>query len=115
MLDNDLSPEVAASIAPALLLVAGCLVAGLVDIWRGPVPRYLPRAGWTAVALASFPWGLLAYLFLGRGARTLSEGPSAPGAAGDTSFDVVDPVLRTTGLARRYPDGTGVLGVDLVV
>ncbi|WP_213009004.1 ABC transporter ATP-binding protein [Paractinoplanes toevensis] len=115
MLENDLSPKLAAVIAPALLLVAACIVAGLVDIWRGPAPRYLPRAVWTAVALASFPWGLLAYLFLGRGTRTLDEGPSAPGTAGDTSFDVVDPVLRTTDLVRRYPDGTGVLGVGLVV
>lgn len=120
MLENDLSPQVAAAIAPALLLVAGCLVAGLADIWRGPAPRYLPRIVWTVVVLASFPWGLLAYLYMGRGTRALSE-PSTtapattPSAAVDTSFDVADPILRTTVLVRRYPTGTGVLGVDLVV
>jgi ABC-2 type transport system ATP-binding protein len=120
MLDSDLSPRVAAAIAPALVLVAGCVVAGLVDVWRGPAPRYLPRIVWTAVVLVSFPWGLLAYLYVGRGTRTVSE-PSTvapatvPSAAGDIGFAVADPVLRTTGLIRRYPSGTGVLGVDLVV
>jgi ABC-2 type transport system ATP-binding protein len=119
MLDSDLSPTAAAAIAPALVLVAGCLLAGLVDIWRGPAPRYLPRIVWTAVVLASFPWGLLAYLYGGRGTRALSEPSTAPtrmpGAAGDHRFDVAEPALRTTGLVRRYPTGTGVLGVDLVV
>src|SRR5690349_13352032 len=76
MLESDLSPKVAAAIAPALLLVTGALVAGLVDIWRGPAPRYLPRVVWTAVALASFPWGLLVYLYVGRGASAPSETPA---------------------------------------
>jgi ABC-2 type transport system ATP-binding protein len=70
------------------------------------------------VVLAAFPWGLLAYLFVGRGTRTVRE-PSTtgtvPGAAADPGFDVADPILRTTGLVRRYPTGTGILGVDLVV
>jgi ABC-2 type transport system ATP-binding protein len=120
MLDSELSPTAAAAIAPALVLVAGCVLAGLVDIWRGPAPRYLPRIVWTAVVLAAFPWGLLAYLFAGRGSHPVSEPPTtaaatAPSAAGDARFDVADPVLRTTGLVRRYPTGAGVLGVDLVV
>jgi ABC-2 type transport system ATP-binding protein len=118
MLDSDLSPTAAAAIAPALVLVAACVLASLVDIWRGPAPRHLPRIVWTAVVLASFPWGPLAYLFVGRGTRALSE-PSTtavvPSTAGNTRFDVADPILRTTGLVRRYPTGTGVLGVDLVV
>src|SRR5512142_2679070 len=121
MLDSDLSPTVAAAIAPALLLVAGCVLAGLVDIWRGPAPRHLPRVVWTAVVLASFPWGLLAYLYVGRGTRTVNE-PSTTGPAAvptdprvAAGFDVAYPVLRTTGLVRRYPTGAGVLGVNLVV
>jgi ABC-type multidrug transport system ATPase subunit len=120
MLHTDLSPTVTAAIAPALVLAAVCLLAGLVDLWRGPAPRHLPRVAWTAVILVSFPWGLLAYLYIGRATGTLSEpSPAAPapgpGVAGDTGFDVADPVLRTTGLVRRYPSGTGILGVDLVI
>lgn len=145
MFESDMSLRTAAAAAPALLLAAGCVVAGLIDIWRGPTPRHLPRLLWTVVVLASYPWGLLAYLFFGRGTRRVAEegaglpgiartspsagsvaggaapaasafGAAAPGVAADpAAFDVADPILRTTGLVRRYPAGTGVLGIDLVV
>ncbi|MBT8226689.1 MAG: ABC transporter ATP-binding protein [Dactylosporangium sp.] len=124
MIESDLSPRGLAALAPALLLIAVMLLAGLLDIWRGPRPRHLPRAVWTAAVLASFPWGLLAYLFLGRAEARTAE-PGTAGRAGPggpvartlspPGYAVADPVVRTTGLVREYGRGTGVCGVDLAL
>lgn len=132
MFDSDLSARQTAALAPVFLLTTACLVACLIDIWRGPTPRHVPRIVWTIIVLSSSPWGALGYLFFGRGtAKTADDEATvpridAPGAgvpdAGTgharlpqpPTFDVADPALRTRGLVRDY-GGAGVLGVDLVL
>jgi ABC-2 type transport system ATP-binding protein len=119
VIESDLSPRQVAALAPVLVLVVGCLLACLVDIWRGPLPRYLPRLVWTLVVLTVSPWGPLLYLFVGR--VSSAEVRAAPSPVAGTApicqgrLTAPEPAVRTVGLYRDYGAGAGVFGADLVV
>jgi ABC-2 type transport system ATP-binding protein len=59
----------------AIVFIAACLT----DLVRGAQPRNLPKWAWAIIICCSFPWGGLAYLFLGRtGRRGVSPDTLAP-------------------------------------
>lgn len=53
-------------IVPVVVLLLGFLVYCLVDVFRAPAVRFLPRWAWAVVCLISVPTGGLVYLFVGR-------------------------------------------------
>jgi hypothetical protein len=56
-----------AALAPAALLGLAFVVFCLVDVFRRPAVRHLPRWAWALICCVSVPVGGIIYLLVGRG------------------------------------------------
>jgi hypothetical protein len=84
----DLSTRTMLALAPVLVLLLGLIGYCLVDLARAPAVRYLPKPLWALVILlGSAPFGLLAYLFLG---RSRDEQVQRTRAASDHAVSLTD-------------------------
>lgn len=127
--------EIAGTTVPVAVLYVAAVAAvtdvvALVDLWHHDV-KHLPKLGWAALILVSFPVGVIAYFVAGRIAaqeQPLREtatvrqreitirGPAThpkPGAATDSSQH--DAVVQTESLSKLYGDHAALADVDLLV
>ncbi len=116
--------EIPTPLIVALAVVAGLVVAVLVDLWRHDV-RHLPKWAWALIiVLVSFPIGPIAYFVLGRvpgGESAVRLGPHPhrfPISVADVTggaLPTADAIVETRNLTKVYGDTVALAGVDLVV
>ena len=56
----------AAAVVPIIVIGLAFVIFCLVDVFRRPRVRYLPRWLWAIICLISVPLGGIIYLFVGR-------------------------------------------------
>lgn len=62
-----LPPHLLAALVPVLILFAALTIYCLIDLYRAPSVRGLPKVAWALIiVLVSWPIGPLVYLFVGR-------------------------------------------------
>lgn len=58
-----------AALAPVVVLAVAFVAYCLVDLYRAPSVRHLPKWAWAVICVVSVPLGGIIYLTVGRGER----------------------------------------------
>ena len=113
----NLEPGQLLPLIPVAALALALDLFCIVDIVRRRHVLHLPRFVWAIIVLASFPFGAILYLVLGRGAKAGPADlapPQDPAArSSDTATSpAVPPALRVEHVTNTFASGAGIRDIS---